>query len=320
MKNSGFIGIDLGGTNVRVGLITEAGETLHSISEPIQANAGPENGIQKMVTIIDEIIEHTGIKPKGIGFGATGPVDHKNGIINNPFTLATWENVDVVTPIREIFGIPVCLENDADVAALGESWMGAGVGYQNVAVVTVGTGIGTAFIRDGEIFRGFNQLHPEGGHIPIDPNGPKCYCGARGCWEVLASGSAIADQAKKLLLEYPESIIRIDRDAHRLDAKSVIAAAREGDELGKRILEQSAKYLGLGLVNLIHFHMPECIILTGGVMRSFDIFHPFLVEIIRQHSVMNPLYEIPLILAKMGQEAGMVGAARAAMLESSLQQ
>lgn len=318
MKNSGFIGIDLGGTNVRVGLITEEGEILHSITEPIQAQAGPENGINKIASIIDAIMDHTGIKPQGIGFGATGPVDHKKGIINNPYTLSTWENVDVVTPLRDRYGIKVCLENDADVAALGETWMGAGIGYRNVAVVTVGTGIGTAFIRDGKIFRGFNQLHPEGGHIPVDPNGPVCYCGAHGCWEALASGSAIADHAKRMLAEYPESLLRNNPDAHSLDAKSVIEAAHNGDELGKRVLAQSAKYLGLGLVTLIHLHMPECIIFTGGVMRSFALFQPALVEIIRQHSVMNPLYEIPLVLAKMGQEAGMVGAARAVMLESSI--
>jgi len=319
MKKPGFIGIDLGGTNVRVGLINDDGEILHSITKPIRAQDGPTKGIQKIVSIIDAILEYTEVEPRAIGFGATGPVDHQKGTINNPYTLPTWENVDVVSPIRERYEVQVCLENDADVAALGETWKGAGIGYRNVAVVTVGTGIGTAFIQDGKIFRGFDQLHPEGGHIPIDPNGPECYCGANGCWEALASGSAIANHAKKMLPEYPESVLRLILDAHRLDAKSVIQASSQGDDLAKRIINLSAKYLGLGLVSLIHLHMPECIILTGGVMRSFSLYKPTLIDIIRKHSVMNPLYEIPLVMAKLGQEAGMVGAARAAMLDRLLQ-
>ncbi len=319
MKKSVFIGIDLGGTNVRIGLVTEHGEILFRVSKSIQAKAGPENGIRKITDLIDEIIKNTGFQPEGIGFGATGPVDHLQGVINNPYTLPTWENVDVVTPIQEKFKLPVSLENDADVAALGETWIGAGKGYRNVAVVTVGTGIGTAFIRDGRILRGFNQYHPEGGHIPLDPNGPKCYCGAFGCWESLASGSAIAEHAKRMLPVYPHSTLNEDITTNNLTAKNVIQAAQKGDELGEKVFLQSAKYLGLGLVSLIHFHMPECIILTGGVMESFSLYSPVLAEVIQQHSVMNPLNEIPIVLAKIGQEAGMVGAARAAMLESSPQ-
>ncbi len=315
MTQSVFVGIDLGGTNVRVGLISVDGETLISRDEKIHAHMGAEHGIARIIGIITDLVARVQIQPRAIGIGATGPVDHIQGIIHNPYTLPTWEDVDIIRPICERIGVPAFLENDADVAALGETWLGAGRGFSKVAVVTVGTGIGTAFIENGKIFRGFEQIHPEGGHIPIDPNGPECYCGAHGCWEALASGNAIVEAARREISLFPESkLIALER-TDQLTAQTIIEAANNGDVFAMQVLQTSARYLGLGLVSLINFYMPECIIFTGGVMRSFATFKPTLTEVIKQHSVMNPIDRIPLVLAELGQNAGMVGAARAAMLE-----
>ncbi|HZW03046.1 MAG TPA: ROK family protein [Anaerolineaceae bacterium] len=316
MTERAFIGIDLGGTNVRAGLVDSAGTLRVWHDVPIEARQGPAAGLQRIITLIERVVAEGGFKPAAIGFGATGPVDHRHGIINNPYTLPTWEAVNVVAPLQAHFGVPVVLENDADVAALGEAWMGAGQGVDRLMVVTVGTGIGTAFILDGKIYRGAFANHPEGGHIPIDPNGPLCYCGANGCWEVLTSGNAIGAYARVQAVRKPTALLRMaGNDPEKIDSALVAAAAREGDPLALEIVDRSATYLALGLINLLHLFLPDCVVFTGGVMRSMDLFEPRMRAIIARHAIMNPIDQTPLRMAQLGQLAGLYGAARAAMAE-----
>ena len=319
MKSQSFIGIDLGGTNVRAGLITADGK-MHTCQDAlIEARRGPAEGIQRIISLIEKVIRESSSQPAAIGFGATGPVDHRLGTINNPYTLPTWEEVDIITPLRNHFGIPVILENDADVAALGEAWLGAGKGVARLMVVTVGTGIGTALIIDGKIYRGAFENHPEGGHIPIDPNGPPCYCGARGCWESLASGNAIGAYARAQAAQNPSSLLeKAGNNLENIDAAFVASAAREGDALALEIMDRSATYLALGLVNVLQLFLPDCVVLTGGVVRSMDLFEPRIREIIAQHSIMNPIHLTPLRIAELGQHAGIYGAAKAAMVETGI--
>jgi glucokinase len=311
-----YIGIDLGGTNVRAGSVKADGQLKNWREVPIEARQGPEAGIARIVKLIEQVNAESGSHPKAIGIGSTGPVDSARGLIQNPYTLPTWDNVDIVSPLREHFGVPAVLENDADAAALGESWIGAGRESARMLMVTVGTGIGTAFIFNGKIYRGAGGVHPEGGHILVDPAGPECYCGAKGCWESLASGPAIGAYARIQSTLEPSSLLeRAGNDAEKIDAALVAVAAREGDPLALKIMERAAAYLGLGLVNLLHLFLPDCVVFTGGVMRSYNLFEPRLHEILTQHSAMYPLDKIPLRMAELGQQAGIFGAARAAMLE-----
>jgi glucokinase len=142
-----FIGIDLGGTNVRAGVVTLDGQMKKWRDIPIEARLGPEAGLGRIIRLIEQVSEDAGINPVAIGIGATGPVDRLRGVIQNPYTLPTWDDVDITGPLRDHFGIPVVLENDADAAALGEAWIGAGCGQPRMLMITVGTGIGTAFIQ-----------------------------------------------------------------------------------------------------------------------------------------------------------------------------
>ncbi|HEY3310033.1 MAG TPA: ROK family protein [Anaerolineales bacterium] len=315
MSGQAFIGIDLGGTNVRAGAVTPEGQLLLWRDVPIEARQGPEIGVRRITALIDQVCSEAGIRPQAIGIGSTGPLDRQRGAIQNPYTLPTWEDVDIASPLSKKFGVLVTLENDADAAALGESWQGAGRGKKSLAMVTVGTGIGTAFIQDGDIFRGINGTHPEGGHIPVDPSGPECYCGARGCWESLASGTAIGVLARRLVtLEHSSLLAKADNDPAQIDAALVAAAAREGDTLSMRIIDQAATYLGLGLVSILHLFLPDCVIFSGGVFHSAELFLPRLAEIISRHSIMSPLDQIPLYMAELGQQSGILGAAKAAIL------
>lgn len=315
MKTQAYIGIDIGGTNFRVGAVLADG-SLHSWRDAlIRASDGPEAGLQRITALIEQVCADAGLWPAAIGIGSTGPVDRIRGAIMNPYTLPTWEDVDIVTPLSRRFGVPVVLENDADAAALGEAWMGAGRDMKRMLMVTVGTGIGTAVILNGQIYRGYADAHPEGGHIPLDPSGPECYCGARGCWESLAGGPAIGEYARTLVVQHPNSLLlqMVGNDIEKIDAALVADAARNNDPAALQVVERSATYLGLGLVNLLHLFLPDVILFSGGVMQSYDLYEATIKEVINQHSIISPLNKIPLRMAELGQQAGIFGAARSAM-------
>ncbi len=191
MSGRSAIGVDLGGTRVRAAVITDAGELLQLVEASI-AGQGPEAGLSLIQDLIAQLIEAQPKPLAGIGIGATGPIDSARGVINNPYTLQGWTNVPIVERLQRKFGVPARLDNDANAAALGELWHGAGRAAKRLYVVTIGTGVGTAYVVDEALQRGAGDVHPEGGHQLIDPNGPECYCGQRGCWESLIAGPSIA--------------------------------------------------------------------------------------------------------------------------------
>jgi glucokinase len=280
----------------------------------IEAWRGPAFGINRIYKLVEEVTAASGKQGLfGVGIGATGPVDPQRGVIDNPHTLPTWENVPIVDELSKRLNVPVILENDADVAALGEYWVGAGREFSRLYMITVGTGIGTALIYDGVIYRGLDGAHPEGGHQIIDPSGPKCYCGAHGCWESLASGTAIGRFAQDAVLRGESSIMleMVGDDVQSIDARITAEAARRGDPLAKRVIEQAAYYFSLGLINIITLFVPDVIVLSGGVMKSMDLFTPHIQNALREHNVMVPVTRIKVIPAALGYYAGMYGAAYA---------
>lgn len=315
MKATTLIGIDLGGTFVRVGVLDAAQARFLAYNHaPIEASRGPEAGVETIINLIEKTIaESDRRRVCGIGVGATGPLDRLRGLIQNPYTLPGWENVNILAPLSDRFGVPVVLENDADVAALGEYWIGAGRDVSRLYAITVGTGIGTAFILNGEVYRGLNSAHPDGGHHIVDPAGPQCYCGARGCWESLASGSAIARFTQEQIVTNPSSLLcsLAGGDANRIDAKMVAEAAQQGDPLAVSVIEKTAHYFSLGLVNVVTLFVPEVIVLSGGVMKSSHLFMPAIVKALADHNVMVPAEQVRILPAQLGYLAGCVGAAYA---------
>ncbi len=313
--NDVFIGVDLGGTNVRVGAITPLGDMLTWQAAEIEASRGPEAGVKKISALVQHVAASSDGSIKGIGIGAPGPLDRQHGTIQNPYTLPGWEHVDIVSPIANQFGVPVALENDADAAALGEFWVGAGQGKSSLAMVTIGTGVGTALILNGQIFRGIGGAHQEGGHMIIDPTGPDCYCGAHGCWESLVSGTAIAKFARTAPELLSSTLYQTSQgDVDQLTASMVFDAAREGDPLSLRLVDQTATYIALGLVNIIMLYLPDLVVLTGGVLRSYDLLEERIHSIIAHHDVVVPAHQVTIQLSQLGQQAGMFGAASAAQL------
>ncbi|MGB9235953.1 MAG: ROK family protein, partial [Terriglobales bacterium] len=238
---------------------------------------------------------------RGIGIGCAGPLDSLCGTIGNANNLPGWEGGNPVDVLSREFGVPAALENDADAAALGELHWGTGGPRTRLLYVTVGTGIGVSAILDGEVYRGADGYHPEIGHQIVDPAGPVCSCGARGCWESFASGPAMLAWLKENApASYASGI---------LDAREICARAQESDEWALRAVEREAFYLGLGLANLITSFAPEAIVLSGSVMKSAHLFLGRMQEVIRQSCKLVPVDRVEITLATLGADAGLIGAA-----------
>ncbi len=306
------IGIDLGGTNVRVGAVNEGGKLLAIHQLPIEPLMGVNAGIYRIKSLVEKTLDTIpDARVMGIGLGATGPVDREKGTIENPYTLPGWEGFPIRTTLSENYKVPVFMENDADAAALGEYWIGSGQNSNRLVAVTIGTGVGMALIIEGKIYRGMDGTHPEGGHQLIDPSGPACYCGAHGCWESLVSGPAIASAARKDRTGLSSSTLLalVGGDDSRIDARLVLEAASAGDSYSLSIVAKVAEYIGIGLINIITLFVPDMIVLSGGVMKSIDVFMPVINKMIATHNIMVPACRVNVLPAKLGYNAGLIGAA-----------
>ncbi len=225
--------VDIGGTKFAVGMISRAGEVLARQEVPSAAEDGPQAGLGRIIAMLRETARQAGGELEGIGIGCTGPVYPLTGKVGRIEFLPGWEGLNLAAEIEKPFGLKVALENDADASALGEYAWGAGQGSRRFLYVTVSTGIGVGFVIDGQLYRGVEGAHPEIGHHVIDPSGPQCFCGAHGCWESLAGGLALA------------------RFADRPTAQAACEAAESGDPQALQAVAAEAKYLGLGIANLV---------------------------------------------------------------------
>lgn len=304
------VGVDLGGTIVRAGAFDVQGKLLVTHETPIEAARGPERGLRKIQNLIEQVREESKAKSLiGIGIGCTGPLDPMSGVINNPFTLPTWQNVPIIAWMQKAFNVPVTLENDADAAALGEYWQGAGRNAKRLYAVTVGTGIGTALIIDGQIYRGMDGSHPEGGHLVLDPAGPLCYCGMRGCWESLCAGPSIERQAREADLTGSRLLELAAGDRQKIEARMIFEAARSEDPVAIGIVNRVSQYFNQGILNIAILFVPDVIVLSGGVMRSADLFLPQLNQTLQAYRDMVPAYRIQIAPAELGYYAGLYGSA-----------
>ena len=291
--------VDIGGTKIAVGVVGTEGKVHASRECPTQADHGLAEGLSRIIGMLHEAACEAGASPKGIGIGCTGPVHPLEGTIGQVEFLPGWEGANLVGELSKAFGISVAIENDADAAALGEWAWGAGPGTSKFLLVTVGTGIGVGVILDGKLYRGVNGSHPEIGHHVIDPSGPACFCGARGCWESLASGPAMESWAQSN-----------DPEGRRLSAHELCIRAEQGDAVAQAAVQRIAHYLGIGLANLVTLFTPEMIALGGGLLQSRQLFWPAIQETIQANCGLVPHEAVRLVPSKLGALTGLVGAAR----------
>jgi glucokinase len=290
--------VDIGGTKIAVGMADEAGRVLARAECATAPERGSADGLARITALLREAAARTDGVLRGIGIGCTGPVNPLAGTVGNVEFLPGWEGTDLAGELSRALGVSAALENDADAAALGEAAWGAGRGASRFIYVTVSTGIGAGLVFDGQLYRGVDGAHPEIGHHVLDLAGPACSCGAHGCWESLASGPAMARWVNEQ-----------DQPSRFANAHSICEAAEQGDPLAQEAVAREARYLGLGIANLITLYTPDVIALGGGVMRSLHLFEDTIRETIRSMCGYVPHEKTRLVAAALGDDVGLVGAA-----------
>ncbi len=295
--------VDIGGTKIAVGMVDDTGRVLCKLESPTDAYRGYRDGLKRMIGMLRETARVAGAEISGVGIGSTGLVYPISGAFGDVDFLPGWQGNNPVEDLARAFNVSVALENDADASALGEASWGVGKGKSRLVYVTVGTGIGGGIILNGQLYRGADMAHPEIGHHVLDPSGPLCSCGFRGCWESLATGPALAAWFKS---NAPAE----QKCPEDLTAKQICQLAQQGDELARRAVEHEAYYLGLGLANLINLFVPDVIVLGGSVMKSAALFLDGIRKAVSQGCRFVPFEKTELALASLGEDANLIGAAR----------
>ena len=306
------IGIDLGGTNLRTGLVDRNGKIHHRLSIKTENNADPQTISNQIFYLIDEIINvGAGLKPAppniiGVGLGSPGLVDKKGETILFSPNLPLWRNIPIKRMVSERFSVPCVLENDANAAAWGEKWVGAGKEADSLVMLTLGTGIGGGIIINNKLWRGVNNVAAEIGHMVIQMDGPKCSCGNYGCIEAYASATAMVRRFKESLKSgVPSSL----KDAGEITAKMINDAAFQGDKASLDVIKETGHYLGVALVNIMHVLNPEVIVLTGGMIGSGDLLMNPIKQVIKEKAFEASAKETKIVFSQLGNDAGIIGAA-----------
>lgn len=308
------IGIDLGGTTAKIGILNQNGEIEKKWELPTDISKDGMLIIPNIITSIKEVLKTDKLEASdflGIGMGTPGTVNRTNGTVIGAYNL-NWKTEQLIREqVESSTGIPFFLDNDANVAALGEQWKGAGNNEKNVSFITLGTGVGGGLVSDGSLIHGAVDAAGEVGHITVEPYGYECTCGKKGCLEQYASATGIVRLARDLTADHPEESelkILVEND-EVIDAKRIFDSAKAGDTYANHVVDRFSFYLGLALGNIANILNPSTIVLGGGVSQAGD----FLVERVRKvveeftFPTIRPITKIKI--AELGNDAGMIGAA-----------
>lgn len=314
------IGVDLGGTNIVVGVLPidgGTGDVLALKSEPTEPQRGAKYVVDKIVLLIEEaraevVGRYGGSRSDfaGIGIGSPGPLNRETGTVINTPNLG-WRNFPLRDLVSNAVNLPAVLDNDANCATYGEWWLGAGRNVNTLIGLTLGTGIGGGIVLNGEIFHGVSDAAGEVGHMTIEANGRKCPCGNYGCLEAYASGPAIAARAREGLESASDSMLPdlVGGDLNAITAATVYEAVVLGDPYANDVMRETAKFLGAGVGNIINIFNPEMVVIAGGVTKAGDhLFVPLRAEV-RRRSFKSAMDACEILPAQLPGTAGVIGAA-----------
>jgi glucokinase len=313
-----IVGVDLGGTNIVVGLLPiEGGDVLGLRVLPTESQRGPKFVVDRMIDMVEQAIaevlrERGGTRDQvaGVGIGSPGPLDRKAGMVINTPNLG-WRNFPLRDLIANAVNLPATLDNDANCATYGEWWLGAGRGVDTLVGLTLGTGIGGGIVLDGQIYHGCSDVAGEIGHMTIDSTGRRCKCGNYGCLEAYASGPAIALRAMEGIEAGAESILAdmVGGRLEEISAATVYEGVVAGDDYANEVMKDTAKFLGAGIANIINILNPEMVVIAGGVTRAGDhLFVPLRAEV-RRRAFRSAEERCSIVSGVLPGTAGVVGAA-----------
>jgi glucokinase len=313
-----FVGVDVGGTTIKGGVVDDAGRALSGVSLATEAGLGQEHGLERICQTVRQAVAAAELRLEqvaAIGVATPGTMDIPAGVILDPPNLRPWQNVPVRRHVQDTFGVPTAFQNDANAAAFGEYWVGAGRSTRSMVLFTLGTGIGCGIIVHGQVLEGEHSHGAEVGHIRIEISSPRqCGCGRWGCLEAYASALSVvkrtlealnADKGQSSL----HGVLRVQGD---LTAKDIFDAAAAGDGLGGKIVEDTAFYLAVGATNMMHTIDPDMVVFGGGMTAAGE---PFLNRIrahIKELAFPVPAERTQIAFAQLGTDAGFIGAAACA--------
>ena len=309
-----YAGIDLGGTNIAAGLVTEDGKIIGSMSVPTHAERDFREIVKDMAELVKKLSEKANIpvsEIKAVGIGCPGSVDSERGVCEYANNI-NMVHADVAGEFKKTLDIPVYLENDANAAALGEYEINA-KGSGSFVFVTLGTGVGGGVIINGEIFRGFNGVGAELGHIVINIDGEQCTCGRKGCWEAYASVTALIRQTKAAMAAHPESLMcEIAEKEGRISGMTSFLAAKAGDKYAQEVVDQYFVYIAEGIANLVNIFQPEKLVIGGSISKEGDYLLKPVAEFVEKNDYNRYMPKAEIKIATLRGDAGIIGAAIAA--------
>ncbi len=315
-KQELFVGIDVGGTNIKGGLLSKNGEIIAEEKIPTEADSGVTHVLSRIKKLVHELTESVdnNFLIRRMGIGLAGQIDIKKGIFLEGPNLPGWYGVNVEAELEKDLNMSVIVDNDASLAALGEFTWGAGRGANDMLMVTLGTGVGGGLILDGKIYHGAGGLAGEFGHITIEKDGPVCTCGRKGCVEAFVGTYAIIRQVQEKLNSGQKSLLgKISPE--KMTPKDVSLAASQGDRVALEVLRDVGTYLGIGLANVVNLLNIERIVVGGGVANAGELILRPAREALNNEALTNLAKMATIVPAALGEQAGIVGAASLAMLE-----
>jgi len=313
-----LIGIDLGGTNIAVGLVDENGTIREKVSVPTLAQRSGDEIVADMAKCCFTVCEKAGISISDVdfcGIASPGVCDSRKGVVECSNNIPTLNAYPIVAKLRELTGIQsMSIENDANAAAKGEAEVGAAKGYNTSVMVTLGTGVGGGVIIDHKVYSGFNFAGAELGHIVIVKDGEPCTCGRRGCFEAYASVTALVRMTRQMMEKHPESRMweLCGRDLARVNGRTSFDAMRAGDEWGKKVVDEYISYLACGITNIINIFEPEVLSIGGGISNERDTLLKPLLELVSKEvytALSDCVPPTKVVIAELRNDAGIIGAA-----------
>ncbi len=317
MAGEYYIGIDLGGTNIKGGVVSSDAEVMSSMSIPTEADKGADHIINRICSVVDEVTAAAGMTRQdiaGMGVGTPGTLDTKAGVVHLAPNMPLWRDIPVVERVQACTGIRTVLENDANAAAFGEFWAGAGKGTRSMVMVTLGTGIGAGIIAHGRLIHGDTDCAAELGHMIIERNGRLCACGNQGCLEAYASAVSLVRRFREAVEAGSKSVLADDGHAgDDLDARMICDAALAGDELANRIFHETGVFLGIGIVNILHMINPARLLISGGLIKAGDLLMKPVKATVEMKALPDARRNCDIVFASLGEDAGFIGGAGCAL-------
>jgi len=319
MSEEYYVGVDLGGTNIKAGIVTSGARVVAKTSAPTQCEKGADHIVNRIHDIIEDMRQRAKLPReaiRGLGIGSPGTLDIKAGVVHFVVNMPLWREIEVVKRVSEKTGFRVLLENDANAAAYGEYWAGAGRNVTSMVMFTVGTGIGGGIIANGRLIHGDTDCAAELGHMIIESQGRKCDCGNWGCLEAYASGNSLVKRFKEALDAGAESRLAAGvRAGRKITSFEISEAALAGDDLSNRIFAETGVYLGVGIVNVMHIINPACVVISGGLINAGELLMAPIRRTVQERALPDARRNCRIVFATLGEDAGFIGGAGCALAE-----